>query len=89
MDVFLLCSIVVMVFLHCDFSFDISCFLLLGFDLNRVLQQGHIISSVIKKRAHNEHHFCPILYLRLLEKDSNLNREHNPLQVCAIELIRL
>ena len=34
-----------------------SYFLLLGFDLNLVLQQGHEVSSVRKKNAHREHHF--------------------------------
>ena len=56
-------------------------FLLLGLDLNRVLQHGHMIFSVKKKSAHKEHHFCPILYLRLPERELGLNLAHKPLHV--------
>lgn len=53
-------------------------FLFLGLDLNRVLQQGHVISCVRKNREHNEHHFWPILYRRLFVKEVDLNLLHNP-----------
>lgn len=44
-----------------DYILGRSYFLLLALDLNLVLQQGHMFSSVRKNIAHNEHHFCPIL----------------------------
>ena len=65
-------------------NLHISYFLLLGFDLSRVLQHGHIISLEKKNNAHKEHHFWPIIYLRLLENDSFLNLIHSPLHVWAI-----
>ena len=58
-----------------------SYFLLLGFDLNLVLQQGHDVSSVRKKNAHKEHHFCPILYLKLFVNEVDFKRSHKPLHI--------
>ncbi len=46
------------------------------------------MSSEKKNNEHNEHHFCPILYLRLLESDVGLNRSQIPLHVCAMILER-
>jgi len=61
-----------------------TCFLLLAFDLSLVLQHGHIMSNEKKNNAHKEHHFCPILYFKLLGNEMGLNLVHNPLHVCAI-----
>lgn len=75
--------------LLCGGTLHTSCFLLLGFDLNFVLQQGQMYSVVKKNNAQREHHFCPILYLRLLDIESGLNLIHNPLQVCAISQLHV
>lgn len=56
-------------------------FLLLALDLNLVLQHGHVCSSVKKKNAHSEHHFCPILYLKLLVKEVDFILSQTPLHV--------
>jgi len=45
------------IFLFHGYILGKSSFLLLAFDLNLVLQQGHVFSSVKKNNAHNEHHF--------------------------------
>jgi len=40
-----------------DGNLHTSCLLLLGFDLNLVLQQGQMYSVVEKNNAQREHHF--------------------------------
>ena len=67
------------IYLFRDYILGNSFFLLLGFVLNLVLQQGHVLSSVKKNKAHNEHHFWPILYRRLFVNDVDFRRSHKPL----------
>ncbi len=67
--------------LFCDYILGNSYFLLLGFDLNLVLQQGQVFSSVKKNNAHSEHHFCPILYRRLFVNVVDLILSHKPLHI--------
>jgi len=70
-------------------------FLVRGFDLRRVLQQGHRISSVKKNFEHRVHHFCPVKYLKfpgreaaaclsLSVTDSFLRRSQIPVHTCVI-----
>ncbi|MCE2614857.1 MAG: hypothetical protein LVO36_03020, partial [Nitrosopumilus sp. (ex Thoosa mismalolli)] len=63
----------------------ISSFLLLARDLNLVLQHGHVLSSVKKKNAHREHHFCPILYLKLFVNEVDFILSQIPLQTCTMD----
>ena len=72
------------IFLSHVYILGISSLLLLGFDLNRVLQHGHVFSSVLKNNAQSEHHFCPILYRILFENVVDLKRPHKPLHICTI-----
>lgn len=72
------------VFLFHDYILGMSFLLLLGFDLNLILQQGHVFSLVIKNNAQSEHHFWPIWYLKLFVNEVGLNLLHNPVHTCAI-----
>ncbi|MFB5648285.1 MAG: hypothetical protein ACE5RM_02235, partial [Candidatus Nitrosomaritimum aestuariumsis] len=67
-----------------DYILDSSYLLFFGFDLSLVLQHWQTKSSVSKNNAHNEHHFCPVLYLKLFDTPSGFCLSHNPRHVCAI-----
>jgi len=75
------------IFLFHDYILGNSYFLLLGLDLNLVLQHWHKCSWVKKNNAQREHHFWPELYLKWFDNPLDFSLSQKPVHVCVITLI--